>query len=463
MWIYVFNDDERKAWSGTIALDVSPKSRWKFELVRHAEPRDMYSAEPFGSASVVPALLDYQQRCTIIRPIVLKTDPGTVGVGFEAMRTLISGSFQALLRGLFVESEDVPVFKGLVFDSRAYALWYGRRPFKREFNSDTRSYDFEVHKPEQETLHIPGLGEVSSTSDAAVALVGDNSEIKSRAYLNIRLQENLSLKRVMELAMGLELLFGFLVGFRPKPPVFTLVSSDTERLDDTEIAATGKLEFSGLEWLEREAPHPMERISMRGRDGVDLRTVLEHFLAAETDFVTRIHVVEYGRFFSRNLNDRFAVLMPVLEDYLGRTYPHQEETGYLEARDKFFAHVEQAQDPDIQNFARKHLKEIDSKAPSLKTLLKRAIDSLNADGFRFSPVLAKRIQTRRARLFHSPDVLGGSDANLFYQEVRAATAILMLHTLRDLGVPISSLAQDVWALRDLAGFLQPTERTEPQS
>lgn len=109
----------------------------------------------------------------------------------------------------------------------------------------------------------------------------------------------------------------------------------------------------------------------------------------------------------------------------------------------------------MREFAKKHIEIKDKKSPGLKTLISRSIDHVNSKGFRFDSKLAQMIQKRRGSLFHSAPQMSESDAMDFYTELRAATCLLLLHTLEDLGIDISYLASRYPAMRDFYPFLQP--------
>ncbi len=72
--------------------------------------------------------------------------------------------------------------------------------------------------------------------------------------------------------------------------------------------------------------------------------------------------------------------------------------------------------------------------------------------------MANRIQKRRGAIFHSAPQMNEQDVREFFEEIRAATGLLMLHTFKDLGIDIAALAGNYTGLRDLRGFLIPPER-----
>lgn len=248
----------------------------------------------------------------------------------------------------------------------------------------------------------------------------------------------------IEMAGGLEYLFGFLIGFRRKLPQFTIAIGEH----------TATIELGGWNWTSEELPDHFRPLHVRGLGGADLRTVLENFLADKVSIVTRMHAVEFSRFFSTNLNDRFAVVMPALEQHLQARFKTGEEVSYEQLRTDFFKWIEESPDPDLMEFCRKHVKVVGEKSPGLSTLIERAIDVVNAAGFAFPRDMGRRIQRRRGSVFHSVPSMTADDARAFFAEVRAATGLLMLLTLKDLGIDIAVLADRYFAMYDLQGFFK---------
>lgn len=451
-WIYVPDVDEDRPWTGRIWDEGDSKSRWRFELIRHADLSDIYSTSPFAGAAPVSGLLDHQRPCTIIRPLVTRIDPGKSGQKFPFLRTRIEGSCQAFLTGLAIEDETAEDFAGIGFESPAFAAWYGGRSFSTVSGATHRTERIETIDEAKEPATIAGLGEVEATRIASVKDDHHSSIVKTRTILRIVFDRQRSLSEAMDICLGLEFLFGFLVGFRSRPPLFHLWQQRDPEAED--VSRDAELQIGGVNWSPGEPPHPFERLHMAGRGGVGLATVLERFAANSSDFVTRIHAIESSRFFATTLNDKFAHVMPVFEQYLKATYAQADEDSYASKEQAFFDWVDQSADPDIPEFSKKHIQVVKRKAPSLQTLIARAIASLNTEGFRFGENLAKRIASRRAAMFHSAPLMEKADVRSFYIEVRAVTFMLLLHTLRDIGVPLAPMAEEYHALSDFVPFLK---------
>jgi hypothetical protein len=249
-------------------------------------------------------------------------------------------------------------------------------------------------------------------------------------------------------------LFGFLVGFRGRYPVFTTWTATQIKAGSFERNYEGTLEIGNVEWSKGEPPHPLWCVHLQGLAGANLPSILERFLAREKDIVTRIQAVEFSRFFSGNLCDRFSVTMPVLESDMRGRYKTGAEESFLAAQDEFFAWIDSSPSEAVREFPKKHISVRNTKASSLKTLLSRAIAYVNEKGFCFDPKLAGRIQDRRGKLFHTVLDMDKDEVISFYLEVQAITGLLLLHTLADLGIDIAYLANQYHALGDMRPFMR---------
>ncbi|MHA6766754.1 hypothetical protein [Sphingobium ummariense] len=452
VWIYVPEEGEGKAWTGRVWSDADGLRRWRFEVVRSVNHTSLYGQGVFDGAKPVTALLDHQRPATLLRPIVTTVDPGKIGMTHPWLRTRLEGSFQALLTGKAVTDEHEPLFSGVGFESASFSAWYGGRIFSETHDSEYRTRSIEVGEPQTEKIVISGIGELEAIRQAHVASDHASSQVRALSILRINFDRMLSLSEAMDLSLGLELVFGFLVGFRPEPPTFHLWWPPHAEDESSEIR-DAELELGGVHFRSDKSPHPFNCVHVRGRDGAGLKQVVAGYAANPSDIVNRIHAIQIGRWFGSTLNDKFAAVMPIFEECLKAKYRLAPELTYMEEEAKFFAYVDSSGDPDLIEFSKKHLEVKDRKSPSLSTLIGRALDELNAAGFRFDLKLASRIAKRRATMFHSAPLMSDNDVREFYMETRAVTAALMLLTLRDLAVDISQLPQAYNAMNDFTPFM----------
>lgn len=459
-WIYVpeqsgEGDDEGHEWAGRIWPEGDQMLRWQFEVIRLARGAAVYDQGVFQNAAPVSALIDHQRPATLLRPIVFKVDPGKAGSTHPFLRTKLSGSFQALLTGKAVADEKEPLFVGMGVESQTFAAWYGGRSFKEEVDENYRPTSIELAQLDEQKVTIPGLGEAVAVRSPSVQRGHASSEVRTRTVLRITFDEPKSLSDALELCVGIELVFGFLAGYRPKPPVFHLWWKG----EDTDVVTPrdAQLEIGGIQYRSGNMPHPFERLHMNRRDSAGLSKILQTFADNRKDLPTRIAAIQTGRWFGGTVNGRFAAVMPMLEEYLKAHFQDDEEASYIALEQAFFAHVDASDNPDIREFSRKHIEVKKRKSPSLPTLISRAIDRLNTGGFAFDSDLARRIAKRRATMFHSSPTMVDADIQAFHEEAKAATAILLLLTLADLGVELGPLSTHYHGLIDFSQFMKRRE------
>ncbi|WP_372784583.1 hypothetical protein [Phenylobacterium sp.] len=452
MWIFIPDlDDSKEPWVGTVTPPAQPGASWTFELIRQVEESVSYDASTLDNRPAVIGLVNYQQKCTLLRPRVLHIDPGSLGVRLPLQRTRITGEFDGLLTDLAVEDVTAETFDGFELDSSSFGVWYAPPAFTSRLDGATRTYKIEI--PDTKTIKLPlqGLGTLTVMTAAQVAEKGRTAQIRSSAFLHVDFDYPASLESTIELSLELEQLFGFLIGYRgPFPKIRTWLNK-TYRVGSYDLPEDGVLEMAGMDWKPGEEPHRMECIHRDGLGGATLESVLGIYLVDRPGFLIRFNAIEMCRHFTSNLNTQFSIIIPAFESYLKARYTTPDEADYTSSEAAFFAWVDTAPDEAIKDFSRKHLSVVERKAPSLQTLVGRAIAMANEKGFVFPTTLAKRIAARRGKLFHSVAGFEEGEAQLFYEEVRAVVGLLLLHTFDDLGVDVSYMGQD-YNVRELRTF-----------
>jgi hypothetical protein len=117
MWFFVpAENDKAQPWIGQIKISRNPRESGSFELIRHVEATQIYD-HPFDTKDAIVGLLDHQRPSTLLRPIVTKIDPGSMG---SYSRTRIEGIFQSFLSGLAIDDPTQERFLGLSFSSAAF-------------------------------------------------------------------------------------------------------------------------------------------------------------------------------------------------------------------------------------------------------------------------------------------------------------------------------------------------------
>ncbi|MCP1203734.1 hypothetical protein [Acetobacter oryzoeni] len=443
--------DNHNGWTGRIWPEGEGIRRWRFEAIRAVKSHGIYDQGVFGSVRPVSVALDYQQPSTLIRPIVSSVDPGKIGSLHPEMRTKIAGTFQGLLTGCAIDDEHEAMFSGLGFESSAFRSWYGNPRIKDVVDDKYQLKSVEVAPNEEKTFEVPDFGTVEAFKGTSFHNGPNSSKLIPQSVFRLKFTALRSLDESIDVCLGLELVFGFLAGFRPKLPIFCLwLPTDGTSMRRSQDP---KLDLGGVHFRDEEPPHPLNRIHGCGWDEVGLEEVISAYLKAPRDLVNRIHAVQLGRWFATNLNDKFSAVMPTFEEYLQSRFKNEEEENFLHSQRIFFDYIDASADPEIAQFSKKHIQVKSSKAPSLVTLLNRAINTLRDSGFRFDETLPRRIAKRRATMFHSAPIMNDDDVQAFYEETRAVTFMLMLFTLKDFGVSLERLSKAYQPLATFDDFL----------
>jgi hypothetical protein len=453
MWFYTPSTKQhQQAWVGQISTSTRPAEMSSFEFIRHVELEDIHSSHHLADANTLTGKLDFQIDATLVYPVVQTIDPGTVAEGAGLNRTIVSGSFLGLVYGLAIRDAAEPIIKTINFSSDSFFAWLGQNATRATYDATLFTDRVEVLEPWRDSALIPEVGTVNWLVKANVSMQGTLHAIEPMALFSLTFDEPISLNGCIQWCVGLEQLFGFLIGHRGVFPVFNVYLS-TE-LGSEAPPPHGSLQLSGMNWREEATPHRMNCIHLFGRGGGDLETILVNFYKNPEALISKIKAVELTRFFTRDLVERFKVIVPALEQCLKERFMHPDETSYLGAKQAFLDWIEAAENSDIREFSRKHVDFKEEKAPGLKTQVARAIDYLNGRGFNFPRELSSSLPKRRGRLVHKVAVLREEDINPLTNEIEAATMMLMLFIFDDLGIDIEALSKNYFGWRGFTQFLR---------
>nr|WP_306264917.1 hypothetical protein [Pararhizobium sp. IMCC3301] len=448
-------EEDESPWVGTIDAPTPDDTSFRFNLSRHVDPKNMYATDPLTNAPTVIALLDHQRQCTLVRPLVFRVDPGSLDVMNVAQRTRVEGTCQAIVDGLAITDPTEKVFLALRFESPALGAWYSGRAFKKVRDDETRTESLIASPPQSTSYQIPDIGLASVETQVRMRSIDECEEVRTSTVFSMTFNDPQSLEGIQTLAFDFERLFGFLIGHRGKMPEFRIQHKEKYELGQRTLHHEGVLRLGGVQYKTEVIPHFSRRTTQLSFPTNDFGDILEFFAKNRDKMLHRIHAVELSLQFQSDLVDRFNGMMPVLERDMTKRYIEPKEESYLDRKGAFFDYIESAPDDGIKEFSRKHMRLQDEKNPSLATCIDRAVIFLNSKGFRFPTDLGKRLSKRRGNLFHGGNSLKLDDVPNLYEEVRAATGLVQLHILLDLGMDIALLAEHHSGLPDIEPFLKP--------
>lgn len=399
-------------------------------------------ANPFQNAPTITGLLDLQTPATLIKPFVHSIQPGAWSTENSALSTRLGGSALGVLIGASVADPTAPMFRSLSFESETFRSWLAPG-LSDHVAAGAADITIDTDDP------LTGLGRLICRGGTKGGSDLWSRTMRTTAMFAITFDAPQSLDAATALSFACDRLLGFLVGARLKPPEISLALAGQP--DDQR---SPRLRLAGAQWTDDTPPHFLDcPHSRRVADGT-LPQLVHTFLTNKDRFLAAIDAVEFSRFFSTDLMEKFKAVVPVLEQSLKRLFKSPDEANYMEREAAYWQWFNATAPQEFAEFSRKHLKLVNQKPLELTTLLGRAITLVNDCGFDIPNTMADRIKARRGRLFHSaPHFQSTADATAFALETRAATLLLLLLTYRDLGIDIARLATRPEALRDFTMFM----------
>jgi hypothetical protein len=419
MWILIpAASSDEEDWVGRLEAKSRQSTEWDFELVRRIAPNrfSFDDGNPFKGAYTVGGLLDFTDDATLILPHALNINTAHGKFGSGQARIKIAGRAHGLLKGLQVLDGDEKLFTRIEFESELFALW-----------NSTGIPDATGTVPDANITNI-GMFQFKAYS----APSGPD-----KYSILLTLNEPTSLREAIELCVSFEALVGFLIGNRPQLPIFRLFAQKGGPRGRLEV---GQLEIGYQKHHDDELRNVFTAIHLRSVDNTEFSGVLKKFYADRDRLVGLIHSIEYVRLFSNNVDDNFRLIVPLLEEGLG-SFRNEDELSFIGVKERFFSYIDKVKDREIDEFCKKHINVVASKAPSIKTLIERAVRHYNSKGFCFKAGLGERIQKKRGAMFHSMKYSDGNTVLLTYEEGNVAAAILMLKVFEELGISVSALAR----------------------
>lgn len=436
-------NSNRQAWTGEIRYPTSSAETFKFEAIRPNGITDLYCTTPFemnaGDLNVVnciEGLLDFQRPCTLVRPLIVSVNPGSLGTSVHGLRTVVKGSFSALVTGESVSDADRPIFKELSFSSASLAAWAKAVEVEEDELEAGKKYSLKYSAPNTRRYRLDGIGVAELSTSFSRSWTQSSRSIKARPLFTLRFTKLMSLNMIMKIAGELETLFSFLVGHPTEFPDFTLKAGRGSR------SRYAILTLSGVHHKPTDESLDKDRcIHFEGCDRATLGVILRNFFLNREDFIERIMTINYSTHFAKTVNDAFSSTVPILEIYLKRRFKNTEEAQLHNLKEEFFSFIEREAKEELREFSRKHIKFVKEKPRGLLQYIEEAITYLNERGWKIPTKMARNIRDRRGAAFHGTWSLKGDDFYKFHWENKIARAILLFLTLEELGIDIEKAAK----------------------
>jgi hypothetical protein len=140
-------------------------------------------------------------------------------------------------------------------------------------------------------------------------------------------------------------------------------------------------------------------------------------------------------------NDRYAEdvlfwILPIL-DRESKRFITDDERSFINLTDEFFKFLDENAPAELGEFAKKHLKIVKQKSPSIKQLIERCSDVLSQEGYPVPATAAKAINEARNPLFHG-SVSHSVDLS---EAARCTKVLIVLLLMRTIGVPARAVPE----------------------
>jgi hypothetical protein len=129
-------------------------------------------------------------------------------------------------------------------------------------------------------------------------------------------------------------------------------------------------------------------------------------------------------------------MIPIL-DRESKRFMSDNERSFLHYKKEFFSFLDDSAPSEFREFAKKHLKVVDNKSPSMKQLIERCSEVLVQEGYPVPVNAARVINEARHPLFH-----GSTSLEIDLAEAAYCTKVVMvLLILRAIGVPARAIKE----------------------
>lgn len=438
MWIKIIDpaDSNSDNWLGTLEKQTDFNGKWHFELIRsHDGLGDAYkSMNDFSSLDTLVGLLDFQKPCTLINPIVNNLDPGSIGVHYDAHRTILRGKCSAIIENTQITDLDELKIEGVTISSDSCISWLNKpkTPQNNDNNTALQNKEFS----------ISGLGNVICRYGVSNSYYTWEVKKTSVGNISIIFTNKISTRDAFIWCQELELLFQFLIGHSTIWSKFSLKLDDTYELDNEIYHTHSLLEFGNLPHKENDKLHPKECRYLDNESCTETEKVLNKYHENRETLSKLIDTIWVCENISKTLQDKLPLIIPAYESYLKRFFTNIDEEEYIKFEQNFFQYIDKSNDENVIEFSKKHIQVIERKSASFRAMIERSIDQINSFGFSIDKKYAKQISIRRGKMFHgSLDIKDNSDAISLYEEYNITLSLLTLHVYIDLGLNVEKFKE----------------------
>ena len=200
--------------------------------------------DPTFHASTMTGWLDYQRPTTLVHPWIQTVEGFTASMDTPAMRASYRFVVGAVLKNVFLEDINEPIFTGLVVEDLALHAWVNPKLVSHEWDSNGDSLrpqlSVGVASSQQRSFTLSDGTEATVTSATRIP---QETNITPGEYsvLQLRFPEPISYDAITRITWRISTMFSFLIGFRVGSPVYQLPTSRTRQWNNEQRQVVAEL------------------------------------------------------------------------------------------------------------------------------------------------------------------------------------------------------------------------------
>lgn len=423
-------DDDH--WPGRLTFDLE-------EGIYLTTARFASNAESYGDAtfhaSTMTGWLDYQRPTTLIYPWIQASHGLTLSMDTPAMRSSYRFVVNAVLKNVFLEDINEPIFTGLVVDDPAMHAWIKPNLVSHDwdYNDDPLGprLSVEVAASQQRSTTLSDGTEATVTSATRVPIDAALT-LDEYSILWLRFPKPVSYDTITRVIWRISTAFSFLIGCRVGSPVYQLPTTHTRKWNHVDREVVAELWYPPAKKGRNAPPDVSSRIIVEGRSSLSLAQVLELVVGKRDELIYLANIIQTIDDNDMPTTQGYGELLGCLERFDANQFGSGADPNFP-AKMRGLKRVVQQHGSKADQELFRSLCEGNQNGYSLLRRLERLHNYWRDDGFRGSPDL-RRIRDLRNLLPHGRGLDVSSDVA---QEMaiynQYLSALGRYHVLRALG------------------------------
>lgn len=426
------NHQDDDHWPGRLTFDLAEGIH--LTTARFAGDAESYG-DPTFHASTMTGWLDYQRPTTLIHPWMQTVGGFTASMDTPAMRASYRFVVNAVLKNVFLEDINEPIFTGLVVDDPAMHAWINPNLVSHEWggNDDPLRLRLSVGlaAPQHRSSTLSDGTEATVTS--ATRIPRDTTlTLDEHSVLRLRFPEPVNYDAITRITWRISTVFSFLIGSRVGSPVYQLPTTRARRWNDEDREVVAELWYRPALRGADAPPRTGSRFMVEGRSSLSLDKILELIVGKQDELIYLANIIQTVDDNDMPITQGYGELLGCLENFDANQFGSGAAPDF-QAKMRSLECVVQKHRSKADQELFKRLRGGTRNAYSLLHRLERLHNYWHDGGFRGSPDL-RRIRDLRNLLPHGR---GLDVSNNVVQEMvtfsRYLAALGRYHILRALG------------------------------